>query len=330
MTEQKYRVVLEGRLSESADSNQASALLTELLHVSPERAARLLSGRRIPLQQELGKGEAEALCSRLEAAGVPASVEALAELQLEAVLEPAPVPGPAAAPDTKPPAASGGGVEIIEIEATAFGGLAQTHADGRPSSAPAARRAPPEVEPAPASKPPEHTDQASPPEADAGHEQFFDTRAHADWASVAGSAEAAPKRGPSALVLGAGAALVLALLTVGAYLWLGGGNGEAPSVVAPLVPPASPVQPPSEAEQRLRSLARSVKVWMIQFGIGYDPSQVTIGRLRQDMGLQDADLQDPWGTAMRYEPAGAGFRVLSAGPDRHFGSGDDLEVSDKL
>jgi len=329
MTEQKYRVVLEGRLSESADANQASALLAELLHVPPERAARLLSGRRIPLQQELGKGEAEALCSRVEAAGVPASVEALAELQLEVAPEPAPVPGPEAAPDTKPPAGSGGGVEITEIEATAVGGLAQTHADGRPSSAPAARRAPPKVEPVPPSKPPEHSDQASPPEADAGHEQFFDTRARADWASVAGPAEGAPKRGFSPLVLGAGAALVLALLSGGAYLWLGGGSGEAPSV-ALLAPSASPVQPPSEAERRLRSLARSVKVWMIQFGIGYDPSQVTIGRLRQDMGLQDADLQDPWGTAMRYEPAGAGFRVLSAGPDRHFGSGDDVAVSDKL
>jgi hypothetical protein len=81
---------------------------------------------------------------------------------------------------------------------------------------------------------------------------------------------------------------------------------------------------------RLDGLARSVKVWMIQFGVGYDPTQVTLDRLRDDMGVTEAQLQDPWGTTMRYRASPDAFQVLSAGPDRRFGTGDDLAVEGKL
>jgi len=336
MAEKKYRVVLAGRFTESADAEQANALLSDLLRVPPARVARFVSGRRIPIHRELGQSEAEALRARLEAAGVPASVEPLAELELETAPEPDPAPKP-----ESPPAARGG-VEIIEIEATGVEGLAQSGLPRRPRRASAVTTAP-ALEPSPPSEPPDHAQEAAPPKAeteaeaeaeteaetDAGHEQFFDTRVHPNREGVAPSSQSAPKRSPNPLVLGAGAVLVLALLGGGAYLWFRGGTEQAPPVAQP-AQSQTRARPASPVEQRLRALARSVKVWMIQFGIGYDPSQVTVKRLRQDMGLKDADLQDPWGTPMRYEPAGAGFRVFSAGPDRRFGTGDDVEVSDKL
>ena len=35
-------------------------------------------------------------------------------------------------------------------------------------------------------------------------------------------------------------------------------------------------------------------------------------------------LADPWGSPYRYSPLPNGFEIASAGPDAHFGSGDDL------
>jgi hypothetical protein len=36
------------------------------------------------------------------------------------------------------------------------------------------------------------------------------------------------------------------------------------------------------------------------------------------------DIQDPWGQTLRYERQGGDYRVISAGPDKQFGTGDDL------
>ncbi len=323
MAEQKFRVVLAGLIEESADSAAAAALLSEVLRLPTERVARLMTGKRIPLSHELAQSDAEALRDRLEVAGVPASVEPLAELQLEAGLEPQPEAAPT-------PGSAAGGIEIIEIEAKPAGGGTRSDVSGAGEHPPDARSAS-----GPAAAPGAEQSQAdeSPSEADLGHEQFFDTRARPAWADLAPAGEPVRRKGPGPVSLGLIGILVLAVLGAGLYLWLGGEKRPPTSVSAPTthpVEPPGPVPPASEAERKLTTLARSVKVWMIQFGLGYDPTQVTIDRLRKDLGIGDKDLQDPWGTPMRYEPSVDGFRVRSAGPDRQFDTADDLQVTGQM
>ncbi|MEE9358140.1 hypothetical protein [Candidatus Vondammii sp. HM_W22] len=64
---------------------------------------------------------------------------------------------------------------------------------------------------------------------------------------------------------------------------------------------------------------------MIQFGTGFDPFQVTLDRLSQDLGVTAIDMLDGWGMAFRYEPSEGRYKLLSAGPDKQFGTGDDLQ-----
>lgn len=85
----------------------------------------------------------------------------------------------------------------------------------------------------------------------------------------------------------------------------------------------------SFTELKLKTLAQSIRVWMMQFGGGYNPQQVTIPRLKVDMGISDDDLTDSWGTAVRYIPAESQFTLLSAGPDKKFESGDDISITQK-
>ncbi|MES9957093.1 MAG: hypothetical protein ABW086_08590 [Sedimenticola sp.] len=77
-------------------------------------------------------------------------------------------------------------------------------------------------------------------------------------------------------------------------------------------------------EKRLAHLVRSIKVWMIQYGSGFNPNQVTLPQLRRDLGLPAEDFLDSWGINIRYEPGEGGYKFRSAGPDGAFGTSDDL------
>ncbi|TVO76665.1 hypothetical protein [Sedimenticola selenatireducens] len=90
--------------------------------------------------------------------------------------------------------------------------------------------------------------------------------------------------------------------------------------------PAVPVDPQrAQTLRRLEQLNRSVSVWMIQYGSGFNPAQVTLERLQQDLKMSEQDMLDGWGTALRFEPEAQVYRVISAGPDKEFGTGDELK-----
>jgi hypothetical protein len=90
--------------------------------------------------------------------------------------------------------------------------------------------------------------------------------------------------------------------------------------------PAVPVDPQrAQTLRRLEQLNRSVSVWMIQYGSGFNPTQVTLERLQQDLKMSEQDMLDGWGTALRFEPEAQVYRVISAGPDKEFGTGDELK-----
>jgi hypothetical protein len=104
----------------------------------------------------------------------------------------------------------------------------------------------------------------------------------------------------------------------------------SPDVVRPAPPVQTQVQPPVDpalatTRSRMTRLGRSIRVWMIQFGAGYDPAQVTLERVRLDLELKPEEMRDGWGMALRYQPEAKGFVLHSAGPDGDFGSSDDLK-----
>jgi len=77
-------------------------------------------------------------------------------------------------------------------------------------------------------------------------------------------------------------------------------------------------------------LARSVKIWMIQYGAGFDPGQVTLTALEQDLQIRPEELLDGWGTRFRYQPREGSYAITSAGPDRQFDTSDDVEMAVEL
>lgn len=321
MAEQKYRVVILGRLAEGADRKRAGAALAKLFDVSPQRVDRLLEGKPVPLRRALAPDDAEKLRERLATLGVPSEVEPVEELSLD--LE------EASGGESETPAADQEPA-VTEIEATAVGGFS----GGLERRSEQARAAELDRQGSPGAerKPQEPADEEGEP--DGGHEVFVDARMGSAWpGGDSADYPAEDKRGTSPILLAAVAVVVLVLLGGGAYLWLG--EEEPPVESVALHSEESSAQPefvppPSDAQRRLDELVRSVKVWMIQFGVGYDPTQVTLGRLRSDMGITDAQLEDPWGTQMRYQASPDAFQVLSAGPDRRFGTGDDLAREGKL
>ena len=142
------------------------------------------------------------------------------------------------------------------------------------------------------------------------------------------SSEPASKRQPPALagkrrLLIGGVLVVLAGIAGALYFFdfeVSPGNGAEQQT-----------QPQPQAEskraltqQRLESLGRSVRAWIKFYGSG-DPEQLTLDRMQQDLVLPEAEMLDAWGTAIAYQPGGASYTMLSAGPDRMFGTADDLK-----
>lgn len=126
-----------------------------------------------------------------------------------------------------------------------------------------------------------------------------------------------------------GALLLLAVLVwvVGGFL-IGGDEPQEQVRQEEPKPPADPLL--AQTEERMIALGRSVKVWMIQYGFGFDPHQVTLSRVQSDLGLSQDGMVDVWGTPLRYQPESGRYSIVSAGADRAFGTGDDLTESVNL
>ena len=127
--------------------------------------------------------------------------------------------------------------------------------------------------------------------------------------------------------------MLLALLAGGAWLLLSG-QDEAPAVEKRAAPVTQQQveTAASEAERtlrRMKGLARSVRIWMIKYGAGFDPEQVTMQRMQQDLAIKPAEMNDAWGRPLGYQPEGSEFSILSAGADGQFGNSDDLRLTEK-
>jgi hypothetical protein len=132
---------------------------------------------------------------------------------------------------------------------------------------------------------------------------------------------------------------VLVLIVSAAGVWLGMGlfssDDEKPAapgkaVSASVGKKAQPKGPAAVTKRHQDMLARSVKIWMIQYGAGFDPGQVTLAGLEQDLQIPPGEMQDGWGTPFRYEPRADRYLIVSAGPDRQFDTADDLSKEVKI
>ncbi len=137
-----------------------------------------------------------------------------------------------------------------------------------------------------------------------------------------------------------GGVLLITLAIASYFLFFSEEPAPAPVTVQP--PPNPPKNPNqiarakptaefAESEQslaqlKLQSLAKNVKLWMIQFGGNNDSRQVNIDRLIRDIGVTEADLTDPWGSRILYQPTDDGFIISSPGPDKQPGTADDIQL----
>jgi hypothetical protein len=76
---------------------------------------------------------------------------------------------------------------------------------------------------------------------------------------------------------------------------------------------------------QLRSLGQKVNERLTRSAAGADTSQVSLYRLREELNLEPDALRDAWGGEVQYIPDAEGYRLISAGPDRLFGTADDLQ-----
>jgi len=136
------------------------------------------------------------------------------------------------------------------------------------------------------------------------------------------------KQGMDRRLLAVAGLIVLVAAGWGGMQWFG--VDEKPLAVDSSSPevesrPQIPVDPElAITRKRLDQLFSSVGVWMIQYGSGFDPSQVTLERMRRDLQIEAEELLDGWGTPFQYRVDDGSYTVVSAGSDRQFNSDDDL------
>ncbi|AKH21264.1 hypothetical protein AAY24_13840 [Sedimenticola thiotaurini] len=274
--------------------------MAQLLKISPEQAGHLIQGDRFRIKKALEKSKAEHLLEKVRARGAECSIEPIGPPVRAATPSPEKSPPESAAATTDEPLSLDLPEPVMDPEAT------------RPLTA---------VQPQGVKKIvlEEGERAAYRPDDDSANVGVFLERSTAVKRDDPEQEEAQRKK--RLLWIGAG---IVALLIVGLVLVLPMLTAE-PEEPALATTPVKPVDPQlAQTNRRLGQLNRSIKVWMIQYGSGFNPAQVTLDRLQQDLGIGEQDMLDGWGTALRFEPGEESYQVSSAGPDKVFGSKDDL------
>lgn len=332
--ESEFRLLLTGETLPGFERESVVDGLSRLLKVSQQEARGLLCGERSRIRKKLSLEKAERLRDKLLARGAGCELEVIAaraaneepavrstEGPEQDSVQDSPVdagfsgltleldePLPGAPEDDereRPVAEASAGQEEIVLESRPLPEGADEGMD--------VTRPMPAVDLS-ADQRPESREQ------DSGVAQFY----AAPVARRAEKSGKAPEQGRHKLLLLLG--LLLVLVVAGGFFYLSS-NGvkkprlekQAPAVVAPVV-----TGPKARTERRLEDLVRQVRLWMIQYGAGFDPSQVTLERLVEDLKLPLQMLKDEWGGPIDYQVDGDLYRLVSPGADGKPGTGDDL------
>jgi hypothetical protein len=74
----------------------------------------------------------------------------------------------------------------------------------------------------------------------------------------------------------------------------------------------------------LRFIGQKANAWLTEHP-GAEPSQLSVFRLREEYSLSADALRDAWGSEIQFIPDNEGYRLISSGPDRLFGTADDIQ-----
>jgi len=297
MSGKKFQLELTGRPLDGYRTEEVAEALARLLRLPGKQARNLLRGTPSRIKRELEKEKAVHLMGKIIACGAQCEINPSEDPVQEEVPE--------------------------SIEASA--GLSDTlqlELDAAPLDM--------ELESMPAE---EETQLISD-----GLEAETESAVHAVHPEAARAAEeradipSAPVAGGRLrlLAFAAAAAVLLGLVVWGGLGFLGGSAPEPQREVAqqPSIEEAAPEVDTEEKKtrQRLELLTRSVRIWMIQYGAGFDPSQVTMERMQQDLEISAEEMEDGWGTRFYYTATAESYTLTSAGPDRILGSEDDISA----
>jgi hypothetical protein len=72
-------------------------------------------------------------------------------------------------------------------------------------------------------------------------------------------------------------------------------------------------------------LGQQINQWLVQNNQLNNPKAANLFTVRQQMRIPDESLRDGWGGEIQYVPENEGYRLISAGPDRLFGTADDIQ-----
>ena len=330
MQSEKYFLVLSGTLIDGHEREEVEAALQHLLRVTAEQSRSMLAGERSRIRKALSLEKATHLRDKLAACGAGSFIEPVDRKSRG-------VASPKTAADSGGPTA-GSGRDTPSAPLTATGGEAPAAVKEDSTVA-----APPgealdleldawdedeleigdeDTRPMEAVNVEEQADRDTEIVLESELVSLDSPRARSEPSAPAGALPASAKPAVAGkrrmLLLG----LLLALLAVAAGVYFFTGQEQSRD--------RGERQPQQKADskravtdQRLVALGRSVRAWMKYYGSG-DPAQVTLDRMRQDLGLQEAEMRDGWGTPIAYQPGRPSYVMLSAGPDRQFGTGDDI------
>jgi len=313
MSEDRYQLDLTGRPLEGYQTEEAAASLARLLRISRKRARSLLRGTPSRIKRQLEKDKAIHLMGKVIACGVQCkitqadmlddnpAVEAGIELQDKLELE----------------------IEQPEIELAGEAAEAemQSQNDAVGGDRIPAQSVSPKVQ--------------APPEVSTADESSEDQPSQSPSAGTI-------KRGSSASTVSIGGGrqrkllfAVAALAVLGLATWISlrfvGGSAPPPRKASAEKShtekmSAKATSKTSETKRRLEMMTRSVRIWMIQYGAGFDPTQVTLSRMQQDLEISQAEMEDSWGSVFQYSTSDGYYTITSAGPDRIFGNEDDIKA----
>lgn len=334
MSSSKYQLVFSGKLLEGFRHADVQKALAHLLRIPQDQAGHLIQGDRFRIAKSLDKDKAERLLEKIILRGAECTVEPVRNKEHKPIKSAA----EAALVDSKPVVIDQVDTEVVDTEDRSTVDFpAGSAADAVSSDSPLTLdlpELPPEdgrTRPMAIVSPDEYPADVKAmsiattavaefkPEDDSENVgTFFDRDVETRPKEEA--RPAVDKKRQMYLLLAAlvGVAVVAALLLPMLM--------EEEPVPVVSTTPARPVDPQrAQTIRHLEQLNRSVSVWMIQYGSGFNPTQVTLERLQQDLNMSEQDMLDGWGTALRFEPEAQVYRVISAGPDKVFGSGDDLK-----
>ena len=338
MNEQKYQLILSGQLVEGFELDDAVEKLVQLLRLPEEQVRAMFNGERSVIKKLLDQDKAEHLRQKVVNHGMQCYLEEVhAKKPAKQTAEPLTLEIDDPVQDKTEATPSSGGLELVPMEQESVeeevvedepdDEMEEIVMDYSPQTTPVVKI---NMHPDEDDEASEEDEKSEASRADSDSElnkgTFFEQPATLSHASATESTKPA---GNQRNLIMLGGVLILAGLVWLAKPMLFPDESVDGNVASAKVDTAPKVQAPIDPQldvsnKRIDQIFRSVKVWMIQYGAGFNPQQVTLERLGRDLEITDEQMRDGWGQPFKYIAQESSYSVISAGKDGQFDTADDL------